>query len=150
MVAATGIAAVAVALGTLAGSSSASSSSQHVVALTGHQTSLHVVDNGRKGMSAGDLGVLAGKLSRNGSRVGRYQAYCVQIDANGHSECTFTLALPAGQVVIETGYGAGVNGNKKTHEPIVGGTGKYSTARGYATGVETSRTTIKEVLHLQG
>jgi hypothetical protein len=95
------------------------------------------------------MGVLAGTLSEHGKHVGRYQGYCVQIDGNGHSQCTFTLALPAGQVVIETGYGAGVNGNKTTHEPIVGGTGTYSTARGFAVGQETGRTTIKEVLHLQ-
>jgi hypothetical protein len=63
----------------------------------------------------------------------------VQIDGHGHSQCTFTFALPAGQVVIETGYSAGINGNKKTHEPIVGGTGKYSRARGYAPGEETGR-----------
>jgi hypothetical protein len=160
IVATTGVASLLVGVGVSAGtsaasssshtssSSHASSSSQRVITLTGHQRSLHIVDNAPKGDSAGDFGILAGKLSQHGRHVGGYQGYCVQIDSRGHSQCTFTYALPKGQIVIVTGYGSGVNGNKTTHEPVVGGTGSYATARGYATGQETSRTTIKEVVHL--
>jgi hypothetical protein len=149
LVAATGIAALVAGTAALAGTSSASGSGDKVIALTGHQTSQHIVDNGHKGDSVGDFGVIVGKLSRHGKHVGRYQAYCVQIDANGHSQCTFTLALPGGQIVLETGYGPGINGNKTVHEAIVGGTGKYAGAHGYTSGQETGRTTIKEVLYLQ-
>jgi hypothetical protein len=149
MVATTGIAALLVGVGVSADTSHASSPSQRLITLIGHQKSFHIVDNAPAGDSAGDAGVLAGTLSQHGKHVGRYQGYCVQIDSRGHSQCTFTYALPKGQIVIEVGYGPGVNGNNTTHEPVVGGTGHYAKARGYATGRETSQTTIKEVIHLQ-
>ena len=116
--------------------------------LEGRQAGFHVVDAAPTGDSAGDLGTLAGELSRNGTRVGKYQGYCVQLDADGHSECQFTLVLPAGQIVLASGFGPGINGDAVTHEPIVGGTGDYAKARGYAEGRETGEDTIEYRVHL--
>jgi hypothetical protein len=115
-----------------------------------HQTAFHVVDQNPTGDSAGDSGVLAGDISRDGKPAGKYQGYCVQIDATGHSECSFTLALPAGQLAIASGYGPGVNGDDVVQDAIIGGTGAYSKARGYADGRETSDDTIVETVHLEG
>ena len=128
--------------------SSASGSSTETFTLIGHEKAFHVVDNGRKGDSAGDDGTIAGTLNRDGKQVGRYLAECVQTDGSGHSLCRFALALPGGQLVLETGYGKGVNGNKVVHEAIVGGTGTYAGASGYTDGTETGRTTVNWVIHL--
>ena len=73
----------------------------------------------------------------------------MQIDANNHSQCTFSFALPEGQLVIAAGYGPGINGDDITQEPIVGGTGDTAKAGGYAEGRETGQDTIEEVIHLQ-
>jgi hypothetical protein len=145
-------AAVVVAMAGLGGWAMASqaSSSARTFTLEGHQTTMHVVDAAPTGDSAGDVGVLAGDLTRDGKPAGKYQGYCVQIDANDHSQCTFTLGLPEGQIVIETGYGPGINGDEVTQEPIVGGTGAYAKARGHGEGRETGPDTIEETIHLEG
>ena len=53
------------------------------------------------------------------------------------SECSFTLALPEGQLSIRGGYGEGINGNDKVLESVVGGTGRYAFVRGYDVGEDT-------------
>lgn len=116
--------------------------------LDAHQTSMQVVDQAPTGDSAGDFGVLAGDLNRDGQPAGHYQGYCVQIDTNGHSECTFTLALPEGQLQIVSGYGDGINGADVAQDPIVGGTGAYAKVRGYADGQETGPDTLVWKTHL--
>lgn len=149
IVAGAAVVVVMVGLGGWAVASQASGSSR-TFTLEGHQTTLQVVDQAPTGDSGGDIGVLAGDLSRDGKPAGKYQGYCVQIDATNHSQCTFTLALPEGQLVIATGYGPGINGDEVTQEPIVGGTGAYAKARGHAEGRETGPDTIEETIHLEG
>lgn len=139
-----------VGVGAWAATSEASSSDAKTFALEGQQTILHVVDQAPTGDSAGDIGVLGGDLTRNRKPAGKYQGYCVQIDADNHSQCQFTFALPEGQLVIVTGYGPGINGDEVTREAIVGGTGAYAKARGYAEGRETGEGTIEEIIHLAG
>ena len=68
------------------------------------QTAEHVVDQAPAGDSAGDTAVLAGDLLRGGEKAGQYQGYCVYITSGAHSQCSFTLALPDGQIVLSTGY----------------------------------------------
>lgn len=128
--------------------SGASGSATETFTLIGHETAFHIVDNGPKGDSANDIGTMSGTLFRDGRHVGRYLADCIQTDGSGHSLCRFVLALPGGLLVLETGYGTGVNGDRLVHEAIVGGTGTYAGATGYTDGTETGRTTIKEVIHL--
>lgn len=146
-------AAVAVAtigLGAWAVSSQATESHGKTFTVTGHQTTAQFVDAAPAGDSGGDLGALGGTLTRDGHAAGRYVGVCVQIDADNHSQCQFTLALPEGQLVLATGYGPGMNGDEVTHEPIVGGTGDYAKARGYAVGREQGEDTIIETIHLEG
>lgn len=144
----TGLAATAGAIG-VTSASSASGTTTETFTLVGHVKAEHVVDNGKKGDSAGDFGTISGTLSRDGKKVGRYLGVCTQFDARGHSVCQFVFALPGGQLDLESAYGKGVNGGRVVHDAIVGGTGAYAGASGEGVGRETGRTTIKEVVHLQ-
>lgn len=143
-----GLAAAAGGIG-LTTASNAAAGTTETLTLIGHLKSQHIVDNGKKGDSAGDVGTLSGTLSRDGKSVGRYLGVCTQLNARGRSVCQFVFALPHGQLEIQSGYGAGVNGNRVVRDAIIGGTGAYAGARGDAAGQETGRTTIKEVLHIQ-
>ena len=113
------------------------------------QTAEHVVDQTPPGDSAGDTAVLAGDLLREGEKAGQYQGYCVYITSGANSQCTFTLALPDGQVVLSTGYGTFNGETPPSRDPIVGGSGAYSTARGYAEGGENDQGGIRYVLHVE-
>jgi len=113
------------------------------------QTSEHVVDQSPTGDSAGDMAVLAGELRRGGEEGGQYQGYCVYITSGANSQCTFTLALRDGQLVLATGYGEFNGDTPPSRDPIVGGSGAYSAARGYASGEETGEGTIRYVVHLR-
>lgn len=113
-------------------------------------TSTRQVDAAPKGMSAGDYGVVGGKLFASGSSrlMGRYQGICFVTAAKNGSECTFTLALAGGQLTTMSAYGVGFNGDKVVHDAIIGGTGSYRTARGEVLGQETGDTTGKMTVEL--
>lgn len=113
------------------------------------QTAEHVVDQAPAGDSPGDMAVLAGDLLRDGTRTGQYQGYCVYITSGANSQCTFTLALPDGQVVISTGYGTFNGEAPPSYDPIVGGTGAYWAARGYAVGNDSPEGGIRYVLRFK-
>ncbi len=113
------------------------------------QTTEHVVDQAPTGDSPGDTAVLAGDLLRGGEKAGQYQGYCVYITSGANSQCTFTLALPDGQLVLSTGYGAFNGETPPSRDPIVGGSGAYSKARGYAEGRESDEGGIRYVLHVE-
>jgi hypothetical protein len=114
------------------------------------RTALTLVDNRRKGESAGDLGLVSGDLlTTSRKRIGRYQGTCVIFNPSiGRTQCTFTLSLADGQITTQASYGAGFNGNKLVHEAIVGGTGAYNTARGQVISQETGQTTGKLTIKL--
>lgn len=112
-------------------------------------TAEHVVDAAPPGDSAGDLAVLAGEVVSSGEETGQYQGYCVYVTSGANSQCTFTLALPGGQLIIATGYGEFNGDAPPSRDPIVGGSGDYSDARGYAAGEELADGTIRYVLHLE-
>ena len=113
------------------------------------QTAEHVVDQAPTGDSAGDTAVLAGELLRSGEKAGQYQGYCVYITSGANSQCSFTLALPDGQLVLSTGYGSFNGETPPSRDPIVGGSGAYSKARGYAEGGETDQGGLRYILHVE-
>ena len=113
------------------------------------QTTEHVVDQAPKGDSAGDTAVLAGDVMRDGQKAGDYQGYCVYITSGANSQCMFSLGLPDGQLVLAVGYGKFNGETPPSRDPIVGGSGAYSTARGYAEGGESPGGGIRYVLHLE-
>lgn len=113
------------------------------------QTAEHIVDQSPAGDSAGDTAVLAGDLLRSGEKAGQYQGYCVYITSGANSQCSFTLALPGGQIVLSTGYGSFNGETMPSRDPIVGGSGTYSKARGYAEGTEGDEGGLRYVLHVE-
>jgi len=147
-VAAAGIVAV-IAAAFIALAVQASGDSKRSFTLEGKITAYNGVDLDPAGDSPGDLGVLAGDLTRDGEAAGTYQGYCVSITDPGNSQCTFTLALKDGQIVISTGYGEFNGAEDTSRDPIVGGSGAYSDARGWADGEETGEDTVRYVIHLE-
>ena len=116
--------------------------------LTATMTSFRsAVDVKPKGLSAGDLGYVAGSLFRNAKPAGRYTGVCAQF-AGGNQQCTFILGLAEGQIVITAGYGPSMNTGNVAHEAIVGGTGAYEGARGQGDDRELSNTKLAFHLHL--
>ncbi len=113
------------------------------------QTAEHIVDQAPSGDSAGDTAVLSGELLRDQKKAGQYQGYCIYITSGANSQCMFTLALQDGQLVLATGYGTFNGETPPSRDPIVGGSGAYSTARGYAEGGENDAGGIRYVLHLE-
>jgi allene oxide cyclase len=108
------------------------------------QTAEHVVDEA----PAGDTAVLAGDLLQGGKKAGQYQGYCVYITSGANSQCSFTLALADGQIVLSVGYGSFNGDTPPSLDPIVGGSGAYSKARGYAEGTENDEGGTRYVLHV--
>ncbi|MGH9153788.1 MAG: hypothetical protein ACRD03_15620 [Acidimicrobiales bacterium] len=147
-VAAAGIVAVIAAV-LIAWAVQASSDSKRSFTLDGKVTAYDAVDLAPSGDSPGDLGVLAGDLTRDGNAAGTYQGYCISITDPSNSQCSFTLALDDGQIVISTGYGEFNGAEDTSRDPIVGGTGAYSDARGWAEGKETGEETVRYVIHLE-
>lgn len=115
--------------------------------LTGVTTSMGVaLDAKPAGDSPGDIGYVAGKLSRNGRPFGRFHGICFVI-AKGTSHCTFTAGLPDGQLMLEASYGPGFNTGATALESIVGGTGAYVGARGQGHDSEIGKNGLR--LHLE-
>ena len=97
------------------------------------------IDNAPRGFSRGDSVVVAGDLydRRNRRKVGRRQAFCVQIDPGRTLQCTATSVIAGrGQLVDEGSARPGGEGRV----PIVGGTGDFEGARGSRTLTTRPRT----------
>ena len=107
------------------------------------------MDVGEAGDSPGDQGVIAGTLTEDGEDAGTYQGHCINITDPSNSECTFSFFLDDGQIVVTTGYGERNGAGDSAQSPIIGGTGAYSTARGYIEETETGEATIRVVFHLE-
>jgi hypothetical protein len=115
--------------------------------LTGVMTdSRVVVDVKPAGYSAGDIGYVSGKLFEKGKPVGRYHGVCFNISA-GSSQCSFTAGLPGGQLLLAASYGPGFNTGKTALEPITGGTGAYTGARGVVRDTEVGNTGLR--MHIE-
>ena len=146
-VTATGLGAVIIAA-LMAWAVHANAASVKTITVDGKVTAFTPIDQPPKGDSPGDLGVLAGTLTRGGKAVGSYQGYCISITGPSNSECTFTYALADGQIVVTTGYGKFNGAANRSSSPIVGGTGAYSDARGWVDETETGDGSFHSVFHL--
>jgi len=124
--------AVAVSLVTSAGAAPATAASAkrgetlHLVAKDGKVTS---IDLGAKGFGPGDEYVLSDVLYRDGRRAGRDAATCTVVTAEGDSICDLVLVLPEGHLLVH-GLLPGSPGTIRL--AVIGGTGRYATARGDA------------------
>lgn len=104
----------------------------------------HHVDLPPRGPSSADITTFGGRLL-GPDLTGRYQAYCVNVSA-ARQECSETLILPDGQIAAQAAYGQ----STRALTPIVGGSGKYATARGDFSEQEIANgREVKLILHLQ-
>jgi hypothetical protein len=115
--------------------------------LTGTVTGFHIaLDAKPAGHSPGDIGYETGNLFAKGKPAGRFQGICTQL-AHASSQCSFTLGLSAGQIVIDAAYGPDFNTGNLAREAIVGGTGAYAGTRGQ--GLDRELTNTKLAFHLE-
>lgn len=147
--AAVGVVAVSAA-GLIAWAVSATGEDKNTFAVDGQITAFTPIDLGDDGDSPGDQGVIAGTLTENGNEAGAYQGHCVNITDPSNSECTFSFFLDDGQIVVTTGYGELNGADDRAESPIIGGTGRYSKARGYIDETEPGEGRIHVVFHLEG
>jgi hypothetical protein len=146
---------VVIAALTLAGSiaaisSSASSSAPRTLDLTGTVTgSRSTLDASPPGPSPGDMGYTTGVLFENGKQIGRFQGVCTMLPRSSQ-QCSFTLGLPRGQLIVESGYGPGFNTGSVALEAVVGGTGAYAGVHGQGRDREVTNTKLAFRLELTG
>ncbi|HZP72919.1 MAG TPA: hypothetical protein VFA97_06005 [Gaiellaceae bacterium] len=138
---------LALAAVSLVVSSNAASGGTSTLDLTGIITGYHVaLDDKPVGTSPGDIGYQTGLVYEHAKRVGRFQGVCTTLPQSSQ-QCSFTVGLPGGQIVIEAGYGPGFNTGAVALEAVVGGTGVYDGARGQGRDREISNT--KLAFHLE-
>ena len=139
--------ALVVAIVAIPALASGSDGKGRVIELSGVTTSMGVaLDAKPKGDSAGDIGYVVGKLTKNGKPFGRFHGTCF-LFAKETSHCTFTAGLPDGQLILESSYGPGFNTGATALEAIVGGTGAYEGARGQGRDSEVGQNGLR--LHLE-
>jgi hypothetical protein len=73
--------------------------------------------------------VLSDVLYRDGRRVGRDAATCTVVTAEGDSICDLALVLPEGHLMV---HGLLPVSPGTIRLAVLGGTGRYATARGEA------------------
>lgn len=100
------------------------------VKLVEHAVSDQNVDVGDPGFSNGDLLTFANPIfdASNTTRVGRDQGSCIVVDAaKVHFQCDWTTWFDGGSITVEGPF----FGDRETNLAITGGTGAFSTARGW-------------------
>ncbi len=125
----------------------ASTNATKTLDLTGMVTGFHMaLDAKPAGRSPGDIGYTTGIVLEHGKRVGRFQGVCMALPSSSQ-QCSFTLGLPGGQIILDAGYGPGFNTGSVALEAVVGGTGAYDGARGQGRDREVTNT--KLAFHLE-
>jgi hypothetical protein len=86
------------------------------------------LDLGAKGDSVGDLLTFANPIfdATNKTKVGTDQGYCVRVSAGKSWECSWTLTLKDGQLMVSGPF----LDSGDSVLAVTGGTGKYAGARG--------------------
>lgn len=141
---------LALAAGSVAVARGAATGGARTLDLTGTITAFHVsLDAKPTGRSPGDMGYETGVVFEHGRRVGRFQGICTVLPRSSE-QCSFTLGLPGGQLVVESGYGPGFNMGSVALEAVVGGTGAYAGARGQGRDREIGNTKLAFHLELVG
>jgi hypothetical protein len=138
---------VAASLLAVAGTAAGGSGGSTTLNLTGIVTGFHTaLDAKPAGPSPGDIGYTNGTVYEHGKRIGRFQGVCTTLPQSSQ-QCSFTLGLPAGQLILESGYGPGFNTGSVALEAVTGGTGTYDGARGQ--GRDREITDTKLAFHLE-
>ena len=146
-----GIALAVVALAAMGlAAATGSAATSDTLQLSAKLTTTKRLDAAPKGYSPGDRSLAAGTLvdTETNKKAGRILLDCVDMPA-GTGECVLTFALPTGHLAVLASYGKGFSGGSSAHDPIVGGTGAYATARGYTDEIETGEGKMRFTLHLE-
>jgi allene oxide cyclase-like protein len=126
------VGAIAFPLGVLAGGIvTHSARADETITVVEHATTDTTIDLGAKGDSVGDTLVFANDVydAQDANKVGTDQGSCTRTVVGKAWECTWTVFLPDGQIVVEGPfYDSG-----DTTLAITGGTGKYAGATGSMT-----------------
>ncbi|MGZ4232872.1 MAG: hypothetical protein ACXVVQ_15760 [Solirubrobacteraceae bacterium] len=141
---------VLAAAGVAAAAATGTTGTSGTVKVDAKLTTTKRIDSAPPGYSAGDRSLATGNLfaARSKRMVGRILLDCVDMPAQA-GECAVTLALTGGHIAVLASYGKGFSGESSAHDPIVGGTGAYRTARGYTDEVETGDGAMTFTLHLE-
>ncbi|MEU2166012.1 hypothetical protein QRN89_00040 [Streptomyces chengbuensis] len=119
-----------------------------VFELVGKQTSIADLDLGQTGISPGDQRVIHEDLYRDGKKVGDHSVICTYTSVDPAAlQCLGTFSLPEGQFAAQA----------LLHLPapsyvdvgITGGSGDYSTARGFVRTVPAGETERHFTVHLK-
>lgn len=126
----TAIAAFLISGGLAAGwLSVATTAAQQEIVVIEHATTDATVDLGEEGDSVGDTLVFSNEVydSEDANVVGSDQGSCVRTKKGEAWECTFTVSLSDGGIVVQ---GALYDDGRDSTLAITGGTGNYSGATG--------------------
>jgi hypothetical protein len=114
------------------------------IRITNVQTSYRLVDEGRRGRSAGDLEIIQQSLYNRrvtAKPIGHAWILCTMLSRDARS-CTTTYFLPKGSIVT-----SGVIGSRLIYElAVTGGTELYDNARGSLVVTTTALNPRRQVL----
>ncbi|MEW2514646.1 hypothetical protein [Streptomyces sp. NPDC046870] len=116
--------------------------------LVGEQTSSGEVDLGEPGISVGDQRIVHEDLYRDGEKVGDHSAVCTFTRVSPAAlQCIGTFALPEGQFSAQSLLH--LPAPSSVDVGITGGSGAYSTARGFVRTVPAGATERHFTVHLR-
>jgi hypothetical protein len=126
-----GATAVLAATGTATAGTAASASSRSFTVRAHHGSDANI-DLGTSGFSAGDEDLFTGRLTRNGTSVGRFVGSCTtaRVGSSADQLCEFVLRLGPAQLTASGTVRSGQSGPGTFLLPILGGTGRYQGAGG--------------------
>lgn len=121
---------------TTAGSASAHTPTSGTFTVRAHHGSETNIDLGTTGFSAGDQDLFTGSLTQYGKRVGRFVGTCTTASVGAvyaDQLCEFVLHLGKAQITAAGTSRSTEQGPGSFQLPILGGTGRYRTAKGQIT-----------------
>lgn len=143
----------AAALAVVPPASAADGNRTETIRLTARQVQSRLLDLGAKGLSLGDELVIAEDLYRGGKKIGDHSVVCTYIriqPGDLQLQCVGTFALPEGQITSQALLHLKRQGTPAPAVDIAltGGSGAYSTARGYVHTVAAGGTERQVTFHI--
>jgi allene oxide cyclase len=104
------------------------SNGQQTIKVIEHADTDTTTDTGASGDTVGDVLTFANPIynAKDTKKVGTDQGYCVRVVAGKSYECTWTLLLKSGHIVVNGPF----YDTKSSTLSVTGGTGGYRKARG--------------------
>jgi hypothetical protein len=140
-----GLVGLSVALATLDGGTSEAATGPGVIRIADRELRVTRVDIGARGVSPGDVEVVALRLYERGvtaKSIGRAELVCTFVDSGNSRVCRGTYLLPRGSIVV----GGSLQFRQFYDLAILGGTGLYDDARGTVTVTRTARRPVRNLV----